>query len=534
MTTLPRDLTDAEAEKFKALQTFLQAKTRRNLERQRFLDAKHHMRSLGVDIPPGMEKFSSVLNWPKKAVTAFASRLRPVGYSTTEHQSEMSSLDDILARAGFESNEPQAIEAAGEYGCAFVFTTLGDISENEPPVIVSPRSALSATCEISRRTGRVASALEKVDRQTYNLYLPGEVLTINRGMGGSAPQVTKVWDHRHRTLSVQCAPYTLSPTLGRPFGRSRVTRPLMDLTWAGMRTLIRQEVSAQFYMAPRLLMLGAKPEDFMKDDPRTARQAMWSFITGEVWGIPDLEGDDINGDEIPERLRRVEFEKLPQLSMQPFSDQWRLIAGAVSGETSLPLPYLGVNHDANPSSEGAMKGHESDLVEQVRQQWPHLNRGRKTLALNVLSLAESHDFWAGSSDLIADLSGEWNDPETISITERSQMSALQVQAGNMQPGTRTTVRQFLRSQADIDAAVRENERAAGPGVVEQLLNSQPGEPAQEEVKLSDRANTFGTLIHSGATPESAAQVAAGEVSISDIKMRPGAVPVTIRDGLVDS
>lgn len=520
---MQRELTSSEAKAFSRLRSFLSAKTRRNLVRQRFIEAKHRLDGMGVEIPPGMEQFATVLNWPKKAVTAFASRQIPTGYSSMNNEYAVSALDDILVRAGYESMEPQAIESSGEYGVSFVFTTLGDLSANEPPVIVSPRSGLSATCEFDRRTGRVSSALEKTGRTEYNLYLPGRVLTIDRRNGVTAPQVVHEWDHSGRTMAVMCAPYSHAPTLGRPYGNSRVSRTVIGLTMAGMRTLLRQEVAAQFYMAPRLALLGADEGIFM--DENGNKKSLWSFLMGEIWALPDVHPDD--EPDVDPAHRRVEFEQLSQLSMQPFSDQYKLIAGALSGATSLPLPYLGVNHDANPSSAEAMHAHEADLVREVRTQNPHLSRGRKALALNVLSLAESTDFWGGEYDLITDLTPRWEDPRTRSMSEMSQMTALQVQAGNLQPGTKTTLKQLPMSFEDIEAAVEENRRAAGSGILDQVLNADGG-ATDNEPSLTERANTFGILIRAGVKPESASAIAGGALDISKVEMLPGMRPVTVR------
>jgi hypothetical protein len=498
-----RDLTSAEAEVFKRLRSFLAAKTRRNIQRRNFLEAKHRLNGMGIEIPPGMERFATVLDWPKKAVTAFTSRLIPRGYSSIDNEASVSVLNDVLTRASYDTMEPQAIKAAGEYGVSFVFTTLGDLSQNEPPVIVTPRSGLSATAEIDRRTQRVISALEKVDRSRYNLYLPGRVLTIDRRDGVSAPQVVNEWDHSHRTMSVQCAPYSHDPTLSKPFGQSRVSETVMGLTMAGMRTLLRQEVAAQFYMAPRFALLGA--DDSIFEDEHGNKRSLWSFIMGEIWAMPDIHPDD--EPDVEPSQRRVDFHEFSQLSMQPFSDQYRLIAGALSGATSLPLPYLGVNHDANPSSAEAMHAHEADLVREVRTQTPHLSAGRKTLALNVLSLVESTDFWSGQHDLITDLTPRWEDPRTRSMSEMSQMTALQVQAGNLQPGSKTTLKQLPMSAEDIEAAVEENKRAAGSGVLEQVLNGSNGP------SLAEQAEVFTKLIGQGVTVESAAQIASGQAGL---------------------
>ena len=490
-------LSDDEQALVSRLWGTLQARAKRNELRWAYSESDVQLRSLGVEIPPGMEQFMTMLSWPKKAVTAFAARQVPMGFSTHVPTSLLDDIDAIYEDNQFDSREPELIESADELGCSFVFTTLGDVSAGEPHVVLSPRTAMTATAELNPRTGEVSAALEIVGQHEANLYVPGRVVPLERDATGRWSKGDEI---QTGTRRVMCAPYVHGAKLGKPFGRSRITEPLMGLTRAGIRTLIRQEVAAQFFMHPRFLLLGADVTAFTDSDGREL--SPWDVMMGAVNGLPDVTVDD--DPDMPDSLRRAGIQTFQQLSMQPFSDQFRLLAAAASGESSIPVDYFGVVQDSNPSSAQAIEAKEIDLVRNERAQNPIMGRGRRTLALNALSLLHG-DLDPDAYAELRGLTPRWEDPRTRSMAEQSNMVHQQTQIGNLQRGTRTTLSLLPVSKETVDAAVRENERAAGGAMFEQLMAE--GAPEGESASLSDRAAAFRSLVDSGATPESAARIA---------------------------
>lgn len=349
----------------------------------------------------------------------------------------------IMAESNGDFLERQAIKSADTHGCAFVFTSRGNEVAGEPPVIMSVRSALEATAEVDPRTRRVTAALELTETGA-NLYLPGKVLECaNTGAGW---QVVDEWPTG--SSRVLCAVYVHDGTLERPFGAPRVNRTIMAATMAGVRTLLRQEVAAEFYQAPRSVLLGADSSVF--DAP-----GAWSAVTGSVWGLPDVPLDDDT--DMPDGLRRADLQQIPQMSMQPFSDQYRLLASVVASAASIPVHYLGVTQDSNPTSAEALEAVENDLVRSVRAQEASFNIGRRDLALNILAVQHG-DSVAVSRDARS-LVPSWEDPRTRSMSEQSQMVALQVQAGNFKAGTDATLRQLPISAEDRAQIARENRQS---------------------------------------------------------------------------
>lgn len=466
------EFTEDELKLVNEMHTTLIARGKRNAERLRFAEAEERMTKIGVSIPDSMADLQVPLNWPQKAVEVFASRQVPEFYSIRDTASELyTSLEDIHADNNFTWLEPQSIEAADLFGVSFLFTTVGD-GPGEPEVLTAARTALTATCIIDPRTRQTVAAMEIVDRKYINVYFPGVVHYTRRQLGGQWRIEDSYETGYQRVL---CTPYVHDASLAKPFGRSRLTPTLLGLTMAGSRTLLRQEVSATFYQAPRLALLGA--DDAIFKDSNGNNIDPWDVLTGAVWAVPDISVED--DPEAPENLRRATFEKFSQMSMQPFSDQYRLIASAVSGATSIPLQYLGVTQDSNPTSAAAIEASEVDLVRAIRAQNRSLSLGRKQHALDLLT-ALYGDLPETALDTLRSLVPRWEDPRTRSLQEESQFVATQVGVGNFQPGSEATLRQLPIDPEDVRIFAAEAAAAKGASVFERFLNaSAPGEEADE-------------------------------------------------------
>lgn len=419
----------------------------RNQLRTHYADAEHALEHYGLTLPDGKQVDQTPLFWPQKAIDVFSSRLRPA-FFTGPNQDALAALEGVWEDV--QLAEVLAIKSALRHGPAFIFTSLGDVGE--PEIIASAASALTASADIDMRTRSVRSALEMLTSRTGNLYLPGRVLSFEMRPAGRMVVVEEVT----ATQRVQCAPYVHGMTIERPFGSSRITRSVMGFTDAAVRTFMRSEVSAEFYSYPRERILGVDAAAFA-DSPG------WVQVIGGVQALPDIHPDD--DPNIPDGLRRAEVHTLPQMSMQPFSDQFRLIASQFSGASSIPLSYLGIVQDSNPTSSEAIEAQDVDLVRAVEDQQASLGLGRKMLAANVAALL-SPRFDAGS---LRGLTPQWRDPRVRSLVEQGQFVAQQVQAGNMQAGTRATLNLLPIDPEAARIIATENERASSGTILDRVL-----------------------------------------------------------------
>ncbi len=450
---MARMATAAELDAFRRLQAQIARQSKRNQKRTLYADAERLLDAYGMTLPDGKTVQQTPMFWPGKAIEVFSSRLRPAGF-TLDDSGLLNDLERALdeGEAGFI--EQMAINAALRHGPAFVFTTPGDTAAGEPRVLHTASSALAATATVNR-AGTVTSALELLGDRRANIYMPGLTLHVEQLVGGRL----MVIDEIDSPTRVPCAPYVHGATLERPFGTSRITRPIMGLTDAGVRTFMRSEVSAEWYSNPRERMLGVDPEAFEGKG--------WVRMPGGVDMLPDIHPDD--EPNYPESLRRAEIHYSPQASQQPFSDQMRLIGGLFSGASSIPPNYLGIIADSNPTSAQAIWAQEVDLVRSVEDQQPSFNRGRRAMALNTLT-ALYGDFDARE---VSSLKSQWQEARTRSPLEQGQFVAQQIGAGNFQAGTKATLDLLPISPDAARVHADENRAARGSGLLDKVLTREP-------------------------------------------------------------
>ena len=407
---ISRKLTAAEAEAFARMRRVIHVKGRRNKIRSAYVEAKKTLDKVGFSIPDNMVDFQTPLGWCSKAVTVPAKRIRPDGFTLATVTALKDEIDEILEDNYFASLELMAIESALEHSVSFVFVTPGDPEMDEPRAIVSARTALEATAEINPRTGRVSAALEVVTANKLALmYLPGVTLRIELTNDGW--MVTNEYLNGHRRVA--CTPYVWARSLKRPFGHSRITRPLMGFTDSGVRTMLRQEAHAEFFSRPQRALMGAAEVHF-KDENGKDLSAL-DILTGSVWGLPDV------WDEETQELKRPDLKQLSQASMQPHSEMMRGVAMQVSSETGIPVGYLGIVQD-NPSSADAIRAAEAEMLGIIEGEFASLSMSRTDLARNIAAVL--HDEWTKSMERdLRGLKARFLDPGTPTIAARADAGA---------------------------------------------------------------------------------------------------------------
>src|SRR5699024_6159677 len=163
---------------------------------------------------------------------------------------------------------------------------------------------------------------------SLTLYLDGETILATKDGVWSIDRQSHPWGVPVEALIYQ-------PRVGRPMGRSRISRPVMSLHDEALRTIIRMEGHADIFSYPELWMLGADSSIFT--NPDGSQKAAWQVVMGRIKGVPDNdEADDPS-------LARADVKQFQAASPQPHIDMLRQQAQLFSGETSIPLSSLGVS-----------------------------------------------------------------------------------------------------------------------------------------------------------------------------------------------
>ena len=360
------ELTSSEWALVDRLVGTIRAKQRRNELRGTYMDGKHVLDRLPPSSPPYLRQLRTVVGWPAKAVEALARRIRLDGFDVDDSLgvNEILLANDYFAVAG------QAQVSSLVHSTVFQVVSPGGFGE--PDAVITPVSALNGTGEWDERR-----------REFQNFLVVSEWPENNTGSLRSSGLFTLITDYQITTVldgkvqnreavpvRMPVAQFPYKPRLDRPFGSSRISRPVMSLTDSAVRTMIRSEGTADFYGVPWFMIFGPDESAFQKDG--------WQMVMDRINAIPDNE-DAANP--------RADVKQFSQASQQPHVDQLQVLAGQFAGETNIPVSSLGVGlSQANPTSAESYLASREDLIaeaEDAQANWASPHRQVVTWAWQI-------------------------------------------------------------------------------------------------------------------------------------------------------
>ena len=348
---LPKAIPNVSPDELRVIEKLLAvwaAKLKRNQIRSTYFDGKNPLKPTGNIPEEALSRVRAVLGWPAKAVTGLSQRIIFDGFVTTTDDQDPFELQGLLDDNRFDLEFPQATDSSLKHSCSFITTAKGDVHSGEPDVLIMARSAEFSGGLWDKRRRRVEGyvAVKDLDGEgrvsSFDAFLPDVVISCEKQPSGK-------WkaDRRKNTLGevlVEALPF--DPQLDRPFGRSRISRAVMNITDRALMTIGRTEIGSDFFAVPRMLALGVAEDAFSKGKWQASIDRWFALTRDEEGELPDVS-------------------QLPQLTMQPLLEQYRMYASQFAGETGLPISSLGIVQD-NPTSAEAMYAAEKDLVVQAR------------------------------------------------------------------------------------------------------------------------------------------------------------------------
>lgn len=444
-------LSDDENAVLARLRAVLAAKKPINDKRSLYHDAKQVVKHLGIAIPPALQTVETVIEWPATAVEALENRIDLDGFVIPGGSTADLGIDQIVDdnRLGLEA--VQAHTSALKYGPAFLAVLAGD--EGEPDVVVRTLSATSTSGLWDANRRRLAAVLSVTANDAqglseFILYLPDVVITASRA--GSVWSVDRA-PHSLGRCPVALLPFKPSPE--SPFGRSRITQGVMATTDRAVRSLLRMEVSAEFYSAPQRYVLGADESAFQDSAGNTLPG--WAALVGHVLAI----GRD-DSDQVPT------VGQFPQMTMQPHMDMVRSDAAVFAGMTKIPVNMLGIIHD-NPASDAAM--HTAYLALNKEAERAHIPFGYGWV--DAMKMAVEIRDGKAAADALTGLRAKWRNPATPTKGEASKAVVEQVAAGILPPDSEVTLEQLGYDDVTIQRVVADRRRAQAGDRLAQLVDA---------------------------------------------------------------
>lgn len=446
------------------------AKSRRNVLRQRYYDGKNRLSAMGFSIPPQFKTVETVVGWPAKGVDGLGHRIVWDGYVLPGDQEDPFGLVSVFADNHMDVELPQAITSALIHSVSFLSVTNGDVASGEPEVLVQARSALHGTGVWDRRRRgmsaflSIAAVADTGMPTEMVLHQPDKVSYITR----LSPGQWRVDVRRNPAGRVLVEPLIYRPDLSRPFGRSRITRAVMSITDEAVRTVLRTEVSAEFYTSPQRYALGIDAEAFGSSGPG------WEAILGRLFTVSKDEDGDV-----------PTVGEFRQMSMQPHTEMLRSIASRFAAETSLPLSSLGIVQD-NPASAEAIFAAKEDLVIEAQNAGKTFGAGLVRVGQNIVLLRDGLD---RVPDELRRLQASWVNPATPSVVSAADAVVKQVAAVPWLAESPLILSRLGYTQAEIVQLLSDKRRGQGRAVLEALTAAaQPSAapvPAGEPVTGGD-------------------------------------------------
>lgn len=432
----------------------LWGKRRRNQLRADYYDLKNAFRDLGIAIPPHLRNLEVAMGWPAKAVDQLARRVHLNGFVLPDGDVADFGIPELWTDNQLASLAPQGTVSSLIHATSFLMTTRGDTDLGEPEIVMSVHDAFSATGMWDTGRRGLSSALVVMDptehAERFLFFTPVAWADIRRSGSG-----WEVRAERHDLGRVPVEPLAYRPRLGRPFGSSRISRAVMSITNSAMRTVVRSEVSAEFFSSPQRYILGADESMFV--DESGNRKSVWDLIIGHILAVP---ADDEES--------KPEVNQFPATSMTPHTEHLRMWATMFAGETSLPVSSLGIVQD-NPASAEAIYAAKEDLILEAEGTCDGFT---PPWVRSMITGVQLRDGLSAVPPQLRALDCRWRDPSTPSRAAATDAVMKQVSAGVLPPDSPVALEQLGYDQTTIDRIMADRRRAAGRNVLQSLVAGQ--------------------------------------------------------------
>jgi hypothetical protein len=248
--------------------------------------------------------------------------------------------------------------------------------------------------------------------------------------------------------------FPYKPLPRRPFGSSRISRPIMALHDSALRTVIRLEGHMDVYSYPQLWLLGADAKLF-------AGRPSWQIMLGRAMALPDNEDA-----ENP----RAEVKQFAAQSPEPHLAQLNALAKMFAREASLPDTAVAIQDMANPTSADAYDASQHELIaeaEGATDDWTPALRRTVLRGLAIQNgLDEVPEEWRSMDAL-------WRSPRFLSRAQQADAGQKQLAAVPWLAESEVGLELLGLTPQQITRALADRRRAGGSAALRRISERLP-------------------------------------------------------------
>lgn len=441
-------LTDAEAMMLgKLVRTYIAHQSGNDLK-QKYYEGHVTLSdvNLGLALPRTLGALEVGCSWGAKTVDVLAGRSMFDGF-VGENGTENEQIARIVEANQLLVEYPKAVRDELLYGVSFATLSLD-------PVIGckirfhSPRTATAIwdgergmiRCGLAIIDCEQGAFAEDVRASVVNFYTNDCVIVLRRGSAGWG-----IERHFHQMGLPLIVPMPWAATSTKPFGRSRLKKPIRNLIDGYIRTFADAAIAIEFSTSPQKYILGVTDEQFDIIVSDKFKQYVGSMIAATT---------------NPETGEKPTFGQLQQGTISPHVEMIRILATQFSAATGLTVTDTGVVNDANPTSSDAILAQSQTLVSMAEQ----LNRGNgqvlRLIAMMALAITNGvslGDLTPEQRDVIA----HFKNPAMPSVAVTADAAIKIASARHEFASTDTFLEMIGFDQADIRRIKAQEQRMRG-------------------------------------------------------------------------
>lgn len=412
--------------------------------------------NLGIALPKEMRNLSVGCEWGAKTVDVLASRSMFDGF-VMEDGSDNELLTNIIIKNNLLTQYMKACKDELKLGCTFA--TLS--ADEEVGCKIRFHSAQTAAALWNGEKGRIDCGIAIIDTvpdeeqagswtpSHINYYTDTDIWEIKRN--NNYWTATKYPHIMGRPLMVSMV---WNATSMKPFGRSRIKKPIRTLIDGYVRTIANATIALEFDTTPQKYILGVTDEQYDAIVSDKFKQYVGSIIAAT---------------QNPETGMNPQFGQLPQGSLAPHVEMLRILATQFSAATGLTVTDTGVVNDANPTSSEAILAQSQTLVSLAEQ----LNSGNgdslKIIAMMAIAIAENKSL-DELDDSQRSVVAHFKNPAMPSVSVTADAAIKIASAREGFSSTDTFLEMIGFDQADIRRIKAQEQRARGQQVLTEIGN----------------------------------------------------------------
>mgnify|MGYP000973719686 CR=1 FL=1 len=416
--------------------------------------------NLGIALPKGLNKLEVGCNWGQKAVDALASRSMFDGF--VSNSGALDGLQKLVDDNRLIAAYAKACRDQLKYGC--VFATLS--ADTDIGCRIRFHSPATASALWNGEKGRIDCGMAIIDtvkdehfegvwRPTLVNFYTDTDLIVLRGNGSFWAAERKP----HKMGRPLMEPMIWNATNSKPFGRSRLKRPIRALIDDYVRTAANAAIALEFDTTPQKYVLGVTDEQYDAIVSNKFKTYMGALIAAT---------------SNPETGENPEFGQLAQGSLTPLIEKMRMTATQFAAATGLTVTDVGVVNDANPTSSDAILAQSQTLVLLAQQ----LNTGNgdalRTIAQMAQAIARSvtlDELTEEERDVIA----HFKNPAMPSVAVTADAAIKIATARQEFASTDTFLEMIGFDQADILRIKAQEQRVRGQKTLLEVENEDNGD-----------------------------------------------------------